>query len=121
MNKKLKIFIGLTTIMIIIFQQIYCYATTDILGDLSQYDPSTSRQEETELQDRARIIITVIRRIGIIVSVISLMLIGIKTITGSAEEKSEYKERIPGYLLGVVLVVAITLLPTIIYEMSTGL
>ena len=57
-----------------------------------------------------------IRAIGIVVSVIALIVIGIRQITASAEEKSIIKEAMPGYILGLILVVSITFLPTIIYN-----
>ena len=35
---------------------------------------------------------------------------------GSVEEKSAYKEALPGYILGLIMVVAITTIPNLIYS-----
>ena len=71
---------------------------------------------ESNYIDKANIITTVIRNIGIVVSVIALMIIGIREMTASAEEKSIIKQSMPGYILGAVMVGAISFLPSLIYN-----
>ena len=44
------------------------------------------------------------------------MIIGLKTMIGSIEEKTQYKESLPGYLIGVFLLFASTTIPSIIYD-----
>ena len=44
------------------------------------------------------------------------MIIGLKTMLGSVEEKSQYKQVLPGYILGAVMVFVITFIPTAIYD-----
>ena len=75
----------------------------------------------SEINDGAKIIIAAIRNIGIVISVVALIVIGIKQVISSAEEKSILKEAMPGYILGLILVVSITFLPTIIYDFITNL
>ena len=72
--------------------------------------------EVPDLVNKASVIVAVIRNVGIVVSVIALMIIGIKAMTGSIEQKADYKKSLPGYILGVIMVIAITVLPSIIYE-----
>lgn len=95
----------------------YCYAAIfdDVDSKVTALKPDTIGAEK-ELASKANVIIKVIRNVGIVISVIALMIIGIKTMVGSVEEKSAFKQALPGYIIGVVLVVSITLLPTIIYE-----
>jgi hypothetical protein len=71
---------------------------------------------ESNYINKANIITTVIRNIGIVVSVIALMIIGIREMTASAEEKSIIKQSMPGYILGAVMVGAISFLPSLIYN-----
>lgn len=72
--------------------------------------------DQTALFNKAKIIVALIRNIGIVVSVIALMLIGIRAMVGSAEEKADYQKSLPGYLMGAVLVFAMTMIPSIIYN-----
>ena len=80
------------------------------------WKPTDSDIGEKEFISKANIITTVIRNIGIVVSVIALMIIGIREMTASAEEKSIIKQAMPGYILGAIMVGAISFLPSLIYN-----
>lgn len=82
------------------------------------WDPSSSVDENinSTLASKAGKILGFIRNVGIVASVIALMIIGVKTVFGSIEEKSQYKESLPGYLIGVFLLFATTTIPSIIYN-----
>lgn len=89
------------------------------LGELDKY-----KSEETDLgtlQDKANGIIGVITTIGVVVSVISLIAIGIKYMLGSVEEKAEYKETLKPYLIGAFLVFTVSLIPQLIYQFMQNL
>ena len=128
MKKLLKISLILIVILSVFTQMNFCYAKVfkDTIysdesvesADLDKYKPD-DLGEEKEVVDKAKIVVTVIRNIGVIVAVIALMVIGIKTMFGSLEEKSKYKEALPGYIIGVILVIAITTLPSIIQQLTT--
>lgn len=51
----------------------------------------------------------IVRTIGIIFSVGTLMLLGIKYMLGSVEEKAEYKKSFGIYILGATLVFAVSI------------
>ena len=120
MKKIIKmISIALIVLTMTMFIQIIAnnvYA--DDIIDTNEYeDPSdNSINDIYEVMDRASTYVMIIRNIGIIVSVIALMLIGIRAMVGSAEEKADYQKSLPGYLIGVVLVFAMSMIPTIIYK-----
>ena len=61
-------------------------------------------------------ILGAIRNISIVVSVITLMIIGLKYIIGSAEEKANYKETMIPYIIGCILAVSGTTLVSFIYN-----
>lgn len=111
-----KIFIVLTLLFIVFIQVNSVYAQTINTGE---YDPSSSRNpsSETRIIDIANIVVGVIRGVGVVISVGSLVVIGIREVTASAEEKSIIKEAMPGYVLGALMVFAITVIPTTIYEL----
>lgn len=67
------------------------------------------------LSDKIGPIVKGIQNIGVAISVIVLMIIGFKTMTGSIEEKSAYKESLSGYIIGIILVLSMTTIPNIIY------
>ena len=110
MKKIVKIGIILVILFSIMAQLNICTAA---LIDIGTYEPSDLGEEKT-LVDKANVIASAIRNIGIVIAVIALMVIGIKAMVGSVEDKAEYKKSIPGYIFGVVLIVAMTCIPSII-------
>lgn len=84
------------------------------LGDLNQFNGTGA--DSKKLKDMAGIILGVIQTIGTVSSVIVLMVIGVKYMLGSVEEKAEYKKNFVPYLLGAVLLFTGTLIPQLIYE-----
>ena len=83
---------------------------------LDEWKPVNMDISKDEFNSRTKVVVAAIRGIGIVVAVVALMVIGIKQMTASVEEKSIIKQAMPGYILGVILVVSITFLPTIIYN-----
>ena len=75
-----------------------------------------TEEDTTELFEKANVIATIIRSIGVVVSVLALMIIGLRAMVGSAEEKADYKKSLPGYLFGAIMVLAISLIPSVIYQ-----
>ena len=73
-----------------------------------------------KLEDLGNRIIGVVQVIGSISSVVALVVIGIKYVTGSVEEKAEYKQTLKPYLIGAILVFGITNVLGIIQNVVTG-
>lgn len=66
-------------------------------------------------------VIGIIQAVGIIISVIMLMVLGIKYMMGSAEEKAEYKKTFIPYIIGAVLLFAASALAKSIYELAKNI
>ena len=59
-----------------------------------------------------------IRNIAIIASVIILMVLGVKYMLGSVEEKAEYKKSFIPLIIGIILVVSATTIASFIFGMA---
>lgn len=66
-------------------------------------------------------IIQIVSVIGSIASVIVLIILGIKYMMGSAEEKAEYKKTLLPYIIGAALVFAATSIAGIVFQFTTNL
>ena len=66
-------------------------------------------------------VITILRAVGIILSIIVLMILGIKYMMGSAEEKSEYKKSFMPYLIGAVVLFAASAFAQTLVEWISGI
>ncbi len=62
-------------------------------------------------------IMGMIRNIAVIASVIILMILGVKFMLGSVEEKAEYKKAFMPLIIGIILVVAATSIAAFIFDM----
>ena len=67
------------------------------------------------------IAVTIVSTIGSSVSVIVLVVLGIKYMMGSAEEKAEYKRTLLPYVIGAGLVFAASAIAGIIFGFTQGL
>ena len=121
MKKKSKIMIiliiAILTIILLINQ---VNATQVINPDSYKPDSQSEVTGATSFLNMSNKLIGIVQMIGSIVSVAALILIGIKYILGSVEEKAEYKKTLKPYLIGAVMVFAITNLLGIIQGIATS-
>lgn len=81
-----------------------------------EWDPHPETETDVEFSNRVKTILGAINTVGVVVSVITLMIIGIRIMFGSVEERASYKESLSGYVVGAVLLVAVTTIPNLIYN-----
>ena len=118
--KKIIILSIIFTVLNIFFININVTYATDnwTKHQIPWWQPSKLNKEvgQEEIINKANVITTAIRNIGMVVAVLALMVIGFRSMVASADEKSIIKESLPGYIVGVVMIVAVTVLPSIIYK-----
>ena len=77
-----------------------------VIGDADQFvtdGEANVEINEDQLKDTKNFLYNLFLGIGIIVVVIVGMVLGVKYMIGSIEEKAEYKELLVGYLVGCVV------------------
>ena len=97
-------------------------AKNDKIIDPTNYNPhdkDISGSDADIAIQRGGKILGVIRNISIIISVLVLMVIGIKYMLGSVEEKANYKATMLPYIVGVFMIVSGTSLISLIYDLVT--
>lgn len=108
-------------VLLILFVPIISYSKSTFTGTVNPntYKPSVNDVKNAgKLQSKAEVIVSAVRIFGVIVAVISLSVIGIRYMLGSTEEKAEYKQTMIPYFIGIALVVAVTVIPSIIFNFS---
>ena len=91
----------------------------DIIGNPGYYKPDSPTEPEVKpIIDWGEKIIGIIFVVGNIVSVGSIMLIGIRYMVSSVEEKAEYKERLLPYFIGACLLFVATHIVNYIYTLA---
>lgn len=104
--KKTKIITIIILLMLFILIILNPIASATISpGD---FQPTLDQSGVGKIAGIANPIIGTIQVIGIVVAAITVIVLGIKYMAGSVDEKAEYKKTMIPYLIGAVLVVAIT-------------
>ena len=85
-----------------------------LMGDVNYWQPNV---DDEHLEEAGKIT-KYISIIGIIISIITLSIIGIKFMLGSVEERAQYKQNLMPWLIGAIMVFAITTIPSIIYTIA---
>lgn len=114
---KKKQIVGIMIIIFIIFINVVSYGFSvenmtgkDLPGDT-----------QTKIDNFGQGIIKVITTVGSICSVVVLIILGIKYMMGSVEEKAEYKKTLLPYVIGASMVFAASSLVSIIYNIAINL
>ena len=112
-QKRLLIVLTILIFMIILnVENIYAFSVTDLTG---------TQVTNSNLQGIGNSVITILTTVGSVVSVVVLILLGLKYMMGSAEEKAEYKKTLFPYVIGALLVFAASAIAGIIYNVSINL
>jgi len=115
MNKKL---IQIFTILMIVIAlcsisvSVFALTPSSINGDTDLKTDSISTIGNN--------IVKILQTVGVVLSVIILIVLGIKYMMGSAEEKAEYKKSMMPYVIGAALIFAASALAQVIYNFFSG-
>lgn len=84
----------------------------------NELTPNYASADMTNVKETAQSVMGAIRNISIIAAVIVLLVIGVKYILGSVEEKAEYKKTFMPLIIGIVIIVSATSLVTFIFSIA---
>lgn len=119
MKKVSKIFA-----IILLVVMLMSFAST-VFADTS-VDPGTWKNQTgdkiktDDITNFSASIINVISIIGSAAAIITLIVLGIKYMMGSAEEKAEYKKTLLPYIIGAAMVFGASVLTGVIYNFMQG-
>ena len=109
-KKTLRIITIIATIVAVVCIFSMSFAATD---------PNSLTGKDTKDFDKVgNAIIGALKALGTIISVAILVVLGIKYMMGSAEEKAEYKKTMIPYLIGAVLIFAAPYIASAIYNFA---
>lgn len=117
MKKTMKILtVALLAIVLITFStNVFAAGNMINPGDLEGKVNYGDSNATSSLMDKAGNIMGLIRNIAVIASVIIIMVLGVKYMLGSVEEKADYKKSFVPLIIGIILVVAATSIATFIF------
>lgn len=114
MNKiKIKVVSLITAIELMLFKA-RVYAVS--LNDIAPKEPTGN-----EITGVGEKVIGIVTMLGSILAVLVLVILGIKYMMGSTDEKAEYKKSMLPYVIGAVLVFAASSIASVIYNLAIKL
>lgn len=120
MKKSIKLLsVILIAVMIVATLGSVVFAANDVVtGIITTVTTPQQNAQTTQLQNVGGTVVSIIQVVGIIVAVVVIMVIGIKYMMGSAEEKAEYKKVMIPYVIGAVLIFAASTIVNVVYQIS---
>lgn len=83
------------------------------------FEPPALTEDDTEVvTSKISPIVTIMRTIGFIVLIVTIILIGIRFMLGSIEEKADYKKSMIPFLIGAIIFFGLSQFLALIIEMS---
>ena len=107
--------------LMVVLMVISTMSTVFAAPDPSKYDGSGANVNTSGIEGLGQNIITIITTVGSIASVVVLVVLGIKYMMGSAEEKAEYKKTLLPYIIGAAFVFASSTIASIIFSFANGM
>ena len=116
MNKKIikgiTMLVMILTICSIAFN-VFALTPGEVTGD-------SATAKVTGIKTIGNNIVKILQTVGVVLSVIILIVLGIKYMMGSAEEKAEYKKTLMPYIIGAALVFAASAIAGIVFNFANS-
>lgn len=124
MKKQVKIIsIALIIMMAVLSISNVVLATGETKTDIGTIIDDIGKGNATDtskVSDFGKTLVTILQTAGIVVAVVVLLVIGIKYMMGSAEEKAEYKKVMIPYLIGAALIFGGSAIVGIVYDIISS-
>lgn len=114
--------VAMILIIICLICNTACLATDMVQNtiDTGDFKPTDLTKDDYGTAfEMAGTLVNIFTTTGILVAILGIIVLGIKYITGSVEEKAEYKKTMIPYLIGCIFIFATTTMVSIIYNMVT--
>lgn len=125
MKNKMKLISMVVVIMIMIFTLLSVvyevkadFNPEDIINNVGR-EANTANVDTASLNSKAGKILAYIRNIAVIAGVIIITILGVKYMTGSLEEKAEYKKSFIPLIVGIIVIMAATAIATTIFSIAS--
>lgn len=114
-TEKILTIAFMTIVLVMIATNVFA-GYSSVLNSMKNQNANTTKLTQTGGK-----LITILQTVGIIASVLVIIVLGIKYMMGSAEEKAEYKKTFIPYIIGAVLILAASTFAGMIFEFASGL
>lgn len=121
MKKQVKVLSIALIVLTVLLAISNVVLAKDIPTQIDQIAKGNGKADTTQVVNLGATIVTIMQTVGIVVAVVVLLVLGIKYMMGSAEEKAEYKKTMIPYIIGAILIFASTTIVNVVYNIANGL
>lgn len=115
-TKTMKVLITVVSIVMMV-----CMLGTVSFAAKTPADLTPNDEGTQGIMDLGGKLMGILSTIGIVVAVIILMVLGIKYMMGSAEEKAEYKKTMIPYIIGAILIFGASTIANMVYNFASAI
>lgn len=119
MKKVSKIFATILLVVMLMSFASVVFAATSVDPGTWKSQPGNKIKTD-DITNFSASLINVISIVGSAAAIITLIVLGIKYMMGSAEEKAEYKKTLLPYIIGAAMVFGASVLTGVIYNFMQG-
>lgn len=116
MKKMSKVISVVMVILMLLSVSTSVFAAVGVNPE-NQWTGSSNKINDDQVVSFMDSLINIVAVVGSAVAIIALIVLGIKYMMGSAEEKAEYKKTLLPYVIGAAMVFGASLLTGFIYNM----
>lgn len=116
MKKQVKIISIMLMVILIMASLSSIVLAVPEMGDKINQIGKGNDTNTSQIENFGKTLVTIFQVIGIVVAVVVLLVLGIKYMMGSAEEKAEYKKTMIPYLIGAALIFASSTIVNVVYS-----
>lgn len=123
MKKTSKILVALCIMMMIISISVVSFGADEKAGKIDTILNGLNGNADvstTNIMNLGNSIVTVVQVAGIVIAVVILLILGIKYMMGSAEEKADYKKSMIPYIVGAVIIFGATSIVKVVYDIASA-
>ena len=120
MKKSVKIISVALIVLTVILTMSNIVLANSIPDKIDQIAKGNDNADTSKVVSLGATIVTIMQKVGIVVAVVVLLVLGIKYMMGSAEEKAEYKKTMIPYIVGAILIFAATTIVNVVYNIANG-
>lgn len=118
-NKTIKL--AMKTLYIVIIATMLISTVMPVFAYTSPTSVQPDQQSMTKFDNPMNSIMGLVQGVGIGVAVIILVVLGIKYMVGSSEERAEYKKTFIPYIVGAILIGGAATIANAVYTFGTGM
>ena len=120
-GKTIKLLSVLLVAIMLVTVSTSVFAAPDFNTITSEMDTASNNVSTDKITETGGGIMGILQVVGMVIAVIILIVIGIKYMMGSAQEKAEYKKTFIPYIVGAILIFAASALAGVVVNFAQNI